>query len=273
MSWYPVAEKLPPAKENPVIELSGISKTYAKSERKAVDTLSLTVPDGRIYGFLGPNGAGKTTTIRILCGALNPDAGSILIDGISMRDSPLDAKRRIGLVHDNPELFNRLKAHEFLDFIADVFGVPTEERRLRIEEYASRFSLSDALASSIGSMSRGMKQKLCVMASLIHDPHNWVLDEPMVGLDPQAAFELKEIMRERTKAGKCVFFSTHVMEVAEKVCDELAIINKGTIIFEGNLAELRGRKSAAPSGTGLSEDSLESLFLNLVDSSNGEHPL
>ncbi|HWP69147.1 MAG TPA: ABC transporter ATP-binding protein [Rectinemataceae bacterium] len=261
-----------------MIELQDVSKTYAKSEHKAVDSLSLTVPDGRIFGFLGPNGAGKTTTIRVLCGALNPDEGTALIDGISMRDSPLEAKRRIGLVHDNPELFNRLKAHEFLDFVADVFGVPTEERRLRIEEYAARFSLSDALASSIGSMSRGMKQKLCVMASLIHDPHNWVLDEPMVGLDPQAAFELKEIMRERTKAGKCVFFSTHVMEVAEKVCDELAIINKGSIIFEGNLAELRSKKSSAPSGTdesgtGESGDSLESLFLNLVDSSNGEPAL
>ena len=256
-----------------MIELSRVSKTYAKSERKAIDSLSLKVPDGLIFGFLGPNGAGKTTTIRILCGALNPDEGGILIDGVSMRDSPLEAKRRIGLVHDNPELFNRLKAHEFLDFVADVFVVPTLERRQKIEEYAARFSLSDALASSIGSMSRGMKQKLCVMASLIHDPHNWVLDEPMVGLDPQAAFELKEIMRERTKAGKCVFFSTHVMEVAEKVCDEIAIINKGTIIFEGNLGELRGRKGSSPAGSGEHGDSLESLFLDLVDSSNGEPPL
>jgi len=256
-----------------VIELSRVSKTYAKSERKAIDSLSLKVPDGMIFGFLGPNGAGKTTTIRILCGALNPDEGGILIDGVSMRDSPLEAKRRIGLVHDNPELFNRLKAHEFLDFVADVFAVPTLERRRKIEEYAARFSLSDALASSIGSLSRGMKQKLCVMASLIHDPHNWVLDEPMVGLDPQAAFELKEIMRERTKAGKCVFFSTHVMEVAEKVCDEIAIINKGTIIFEGNLGELRGGKASSTAESGGPGDSLESLFLNLVDSSNGAAPL
>ena len=256
-----------------MIQLAGISKTYAKSDRKAVDSLSLTVPDGRIFGFLGPNGAGKTTTIRVLCGALDPDTGTILVDGISMRENPLAAKRRIGLVHDNPELFNRLKAHEYLDFVADVFGVTTEERRKRIEEYARRFSLLDTLASSIGSMSRGMKQKLSIMASLLHDPQNWVLDEPMVGLDPQAAFELKEIMRERTKVGKCVFFSTHVMEVAEKVCDELAIVNKGKIIFEGTMASLRGRKTARSQAGEVSEDSLESLFLQLVDSSNGGEAL
>ena len=273
-----------------MIELSGISKTYAKSDRKAVDSLSLTIPDGRIFGFLGPNGAGKTTTIRMLCGALEPSEGAILIDGISMRDKPLAAKRRIGLVHDNPELFNRLKANEYLDFVSDVFGVSTPERRARVEEYAARFSLSDSIGSPIGSLSRGMKQKLGIIASLIHDPHNWVLDEPMVGLDPQAAFELKAIMRERTRAGKCVFFSTHVMEVAEKVCDELAIINKGKIIFEGTIPSLRGRMAAAdakasgPEGAagesaaaetaaGTANDSLERLFLELVDSSNGDGAL
>lgn len=256
-----------------MIELAGVSKTYAKSERKAIDSLSLTIPDGKIFGFLGPNGAGKTTTIRTLCGALDSDEGTILIDGISMKQNPLAAKRRIGLVHDNPELFNRLKAHEYLDFIADIFGVTTEERRTRIEEYAKRFSLSDVLAGSIGSMSRGMKQKLGILASLLHDPQNWVLDEPMVGLDPQAAFELKEIMRGRTRAGKCVFFSTHVMEVAEKVCDELAIINAGRIIFEGTMATLRGKRSASPSDASETENSLESLFLQLVDSSNGDAAL
>lgn len=252
-----------------MIELTDLSKTYGKSTGKAVDTLSLTVPDGRIFGFLGPNGAGKTTTIRMLCGALAADGGSVLIDGISMKERPLEAKRRIGLVHDNPELFNRLKAHEYLDFIGDVFAVPTEERRARISEYAARFSLSDALAASIGSMSRGMKQKLGIIASLLHDPWNWVLDEPMVGLDPQAAFELKTIMRARTHAGKCVFFSTHVMEVAEKVCDELAIINKGKIIFKGTLEELRARRMGLGAGE-KDEDSLEALFLRLVDSSNGD---
>ena len=245
-----------------MIELEDVSKTYAKSGRKAVDGLNLKVPDGRIFGFLGPNGAGKTTTIRLATGSLSPDSGRIRIDGRSMADEPLEAKARIGLVMDNPELFNRLKAHEYLDFCADVFRVPTAERRIRIEELGTRFGLSDVLGSSIGSFSRGMKQKLCVMASLIHDPANWVLDEPMVGLDPEAAFELKEIMRDRTRKGKCVFFSTHVMEVAEKICDELAIIVSGKIVFIGNLAELKAGRGG--------DQSLESLFLNLVDAERSE---
>jgi ABC-2 type transport system ATP-binding protein len=262
-----------------MIELSGVSKTYAKSDRKAIDSLSLTVQNGRIFGFLGPNGAGKTTTIRVFCGALEPDEGSVLIDGVSMAEHPLDAKRRIGLVHDNPELFNRLKAIEYLNFIGDVFRISSQERRTRIDEYAARFGLSDVLSASIGSFSRGMKQKLGLIASLIHDPANWVLDEPMVGLDPQSAFELKELMRQRTREGKCVFFSTHVMEVAEKVCNELAIIDKGKIIFKGTIEDLRRRKESTKPGVsgeagagvererGGEEDSLERLFLELVDSS------
>ena len=250
-----------------MISLTDISKTYSKNKQKAVDCLSLQIPDGKIFGFLGPNGAGKTTTIRIVCGALTAEAGHVSIDGIDMNLDPMAGKRRIGLVHDNPELFNRLKAHEYLDFIGDVFGVATENRRIRIQEYAQRFNLTDVLGSSIGSMSRGMKQKLCIIASLIHDPWNWILDEPMVGLDPQASFQLKEIMRERTKAGKCVFFSTHVMEVAERVCDQLAIINSGKIIFDGKLDDLRAMRMSAGEGE---DRSLESLFLQLVDSSNGE---
>jgi ABC-2 type transport system ATP-binding protein len=245
-----------------VIDLEAVSKTYAKSGRKAVDCLDLKVPNGRIFGFLGPNGAGKTTTIRLATGSLSPDSGRISIDGFSMAEKSLEAKGRIGLVMDNPELFNRLKAHEYLDFCADVFGVPTEVRRRRIEEYGSRFGLSDVLGSSIGSFSRGMKQKLCVMASLLHDPENWILDEPMVGLDPEAAFQLKEIMRERAVAGKCVFFSTHVMEVAEKICDELAIIVAGKIVFIGSLAELKEGRGG--------DQSLESLFLGLVDAERSE---
>jgi len=253
-----------------MIELSNVSKTYAKSDRKAVDSLSLRIPDGKIFGFLGPNGAGKTTTIRVFCGALEPDSGSVHIDGISMIDRPLEAKRHIGLVHDNPELFNRLKANEYLNFVADVFGISALERKARIEDYALRFGLSDALSASIGSFSRGMKQKLGVIASLIHDPSNWVLDEPMVGLDPQSAFELKEIMRQRVKSGKCVFFSTHVMEVAEKVCDELAIIDKGKIIFTGTIEALRSRRESMEGREKTGDESLERLFLELVDSSREE---
>lgn len=245
-----------------MIDLSSLSKTYAKSDRKAVDNLSLSIPDGTIFGFLGPNGAGKTTTIRMLCGSLSPDSGRVGIDGVDMSADPLSAKRRIGFVNDNPELFNRLKGMEFLNFIGDVFAVPESERRARIEDLAGRLGIADVLASSIGSMSRGMKQKLCIVSSLLHDPWNWVLDEPMVGLDPQAAFELKELMRERTKAGRCVFFSTHVMEVAEKVCDRLAIINRGRILFSGSLDELRVLRNAR-------DESLESLFLDLVGDEAG----
>ncbi len=240
-----------------MIELSGISKTYAKSAVKAVDDLSITVQDGEIFGFLGPNGAGKTTTIKALTGVLRPDAGCARIDGIDIAANPLGAKRRIGYVTDNPELFARLKAAEYLNFVADVYGVDSSTRQARTAEYSSLFGIKEALGASIGSFSHGMKQKLLVTASLLHDPQNWVLDEPMVGLDPKAAFALKEIMRTRAAAGKTVFFSTHVMEVAEKLCDRLAIINKGKIVFTGTLAELKTMQGA--------DGSLESLFLELVD--------
>ncbi len=245
-----------------MIELNGISKTYAKSAVKAVDDLSITVKDGEIFGFLGPNGAGKTTTIKALTGVLRPDTGSARIDGIDIAAHPLEAKRHIGYVTDNPELFARLKAAEYLNFVADVYGVDSGTRQARTAEYASIFGIKDALGASIGSFSHGMKQKLLVTASLLHDPQNWVLDEPMVGLDPKAAFALKEIMRTRAAAGKTVFFSTHVMEVAEKLCDRLSIINKGKIVFTGTLAELKTMQGA--------DGSLESLFLELVDDTEEE---
>ncbi|MBU0926705.1 MAG: ABC transporter ATP-binding protein [Spirochaetes bacterium] len=245
-----------------MIELSGITKTYAKSAVKAVDDLSVSVRDGEIFGFLGPNGAGKTTTIKALTGVLRPDAGSARIDGIDVAADPIAAKRRIGYVTDNPELFARLKAAEYLNFVGDVYGVSSADRRARTSEYATLFGIKDALGASIGSFSYGMKQKLLVTASLLHDPQNWVLDEPMVGLDPKAAFALKEIMRARAAAGKAVFFSTHVMEVAEKMCDRLAIVNKGRIVFTGTLAELKAMQGA--------DGSLESLFLELVDDSAEE---
>ncbi|HPB65798.1 MAG TPA: ABC transporter ATP-binding protein [Spirochaetales bacterium] len=240
-----------------MIELKGISKTYAKSAVKAVDDLSLSIEDGEIFGFLGPNGAGKTTTIKVLTGVLRPDSGRASVDGVDIAVDPLEAKRRIGYVTDNPELFARLKAAEYLNFVGDVYGVDSETRRARVAEYAGLFGIRDALGGSIGSFSHGMKQKLIVTASLLPDPPNWVLDEPMVGLDPKAAFALKEVMRARASAGKTVFFSTHVMEVAERLCDRLAIINKGRIVFVGTLAELKSSHGA--------DGSLESLFLELVD--------
>lgn len=244
-----------------MIELSGISKTYAKSAVKAVDGLSVTVKDGEIFGFLGPNGAGKTTTIKALTGVLKADEGAVRIDGLDLAADPIAAKRRIGYVTDNPELFARLRAAEYLNFVADVYGVGDAERRERTARYASLFGIKDALAASIGSFSHGMKQKLLVTASLLHDPSNWILDEPMVGLDPKSAFNLKELMRERAAAGKTVFFSTHVMEVAEKLCDRLAIINRGKIVFMGTLAELKAQRGA--------DGSLEKLFLELVDDGEG----
>ncbi len=240
-----------------MIRLEGVSKTYARSAVKAVADLSISIADGEIFGFLGPNGAGKTTTIKMITGVLRPDAGRVFVDGVDAAADPIEAKRRIGYVTDNPELFSRLKAAEYLNFVGDVYGVDTATRRERVSEYASLFGIKDALGGSIGSFSHGMKQKLLVTASLLPDPSNWVLDEPMVGLDPKASFDLKEIMRGRAAAGKTVFFSTHVMEVAERLCDRLAIINAGRVVFTGTLAELKRAQGA--------DGSLESLFLELVD--------
>jgi ABC-2 type transport system ATP-binding protein len=251
-----------------MIRLEHLTKTYAKSAIKAVEDLSLEIQDGEIFGFLGPNGAGKTTTIKMLTGALEPDAGSVEIGGIDMAASPLEAKARFGFVGDDPELFNKLRAAEYLNFVADIYRVSDRERQERITSLARRFKIADVLSSSIGSFSRGMKQKLCVIASLLHDPEAWILDEPMVGLDPQAAFDLKELMRERALAGGLVLFSTHVMEVAEKLCDRIAIIDRGRLRFVGSLAELRARKSEL--GGGRDGESLESLFLELVDADGSD---
>ncbi|AGT44052.1 ABC transporter ATP-binding protein [Treponema pedis] len=240
-----------------MLEIRNVSKSYGNSKTKAVDNISVTAKAGEIFGFLGPNGAGKTTTIKMITGVLNANAGSIIVDGINIAENSIEAKKRIGYVTDNPELFSQLKAAEFLNFIGDVYGVSSEIRRERVERYTELFGIKNVLNGSIGSFSHGMKQKLLVTASLIPDPAVWVLDEPMVGLDPKSAFQLKEIMRERANSGKVVFFSTHVMEVAEKLCDRLAIINAGKIVFEGSLNELREKRGE--------NGSLEKLFLELVD--------
>jgi ABC-2 type transport system ATP-binding protein len=246
-----------------MIELQELTKTYAKKNERAVDSLSLSVSDGEIFGFLGPNGAGKTTTIKMIAGIIEPDRGEscrgrVLIDGIEVRRDPLEAKTRISYVPDNPELFVRLKASEYLNFLADVYGVSGERRRERISEYSGALKIDDALSSRITSFSHGMKQKLVLVGSLVNDPQNWILDEPLVGLDPEAAFVLKDIMRKRSEAGKTVFFSTHVMEVAERLCTRLAIIAKGKLVFAGTMDELRARGGA--------ERGLERLFLEMVDS-------
>ncbi|MBO4532854.1 MAG: ABC transporter ATP-binding protein [Treponema sp.] len=240
-----------------MLELKNVTKSYNKNTVKAVDSLTMTVNNGEIFGFLGPNGAGKTTSIRMLTGILQPDEGELLLDGVSIKERPIAAKRTFAFVPDNPETFSRLKAIEYLDFISDVYKVPADQKKQRIETYCSKFGLLENLNSRISSFSHGMKQKLFLIASLITDPNNWILDEPMVGLDPEAAFTIKEIMRERAAAGKTVFFSTHVMEVAEKLCDRVGIIKKGKIVFIGTIEELQQQHGAAG-------QSLEDIFLKLV---------
>ena len=240
-----------------MFNLENISKTYAKARTKAVTDLTLTINNGEIFGFLGPNGAGKTTTIKLLTGILMPDEGSVTVDGFSLKDDPINAKKRISFVPDTPEVFSKLKASEYINFIADVYAVPTEQRQQRIKEYAGMFGISDVLSSPISSFSHGMKQKLFLTASLVTDPDNWILDEPMVGLDPESAFKLKELMRERAASGKTVFFSTHVMEVAEKLCDRIGIIKKGKMVFCGTLDELKASHGGA-------DKSLEQIFLELT---------
>ena len=248
-----------------MFEIKNVSKTYTGKKKdnktvKAVNNLSLTVNNGEIFGFLGPNGAGKTTSIRMLTGILEPDEGELLLDGISIRKEPLLAKRQFSFVPDNPETFSRLKAIEYLTFICDVYKISDEDRVERIEKYCERFGLKSVLNNKISSYSHGMKQKLFLVASLITDPQNWILDEPMVGLDPEAAFIAKEIMKERAQSGKTVFFSTHVMEVAEKLCDRIGIIKKGELVFVGTIEELKKEH-------GSKGNSLEDIFIKLVQTS------
>ena len=242
-----------------MFEIQNVSKAYNKNGVKAVDSFNLTVNNGEIFGFLGPNGAGKTTTIKMLTGILQPDEGTVLLDGISMAERPIAAKRTLAFVPDNPETFSRLKAIEDLNFICDVYKVSLEERKQRIDKYCERFGLKEVLVNKISSFSHGMKQKLFLIASLITEPQNWILDEPMVGLDPEAAFIVKELMKERAAQGKTVFFSTHVMEVAEKLCDRIGIIKKGNLVFVGSMAQLKEEY-------GSGNQSLEDIFLKLIGS-------
>ena len=239
-----------------MIEFTHVVKQYGKSNVRAVDDLSLDVCKGKVFGFIGPNGAGKTTTIRLLTGILSPTSGTVTVGGYDMVKNPIEAKRLIGFVPDSHEMYDRLTGLEYLRFMADVYGVSAADRKAHIEKYLSLFELEDAAGEQIRAYSRGMKQKLTIIGALIHRPPVWVLDEPMVGLDPRAAHILKEEMRRHCDAGNTVFFSTHVLEVAEKLCDEIAIIDKGRVIAEGTLDELR---------SGETSESLEQLFLQLTD--------
>jgi len=238
-----------------MIELSNVSKTF-NGKVKAVDNVTMTVKDGEIFGFLGPNGAGKTTTIKIITGILNADSGRVKINGYDIKKDTIQAKFQFGFVPDDPNMFLRLKGIEYLNFMADIYDVPSDVRRQRIEILGERFEMTKALGDQIQSYSHGMRQKIVIMGALIHNPPVWILDEPMTGLDPKSSFTLKEMMREHADKGNTVFFSTHVLEVAEKICDRVAIINKGRILFCGNLEEMREHFK--------SNESLEKMFLELT---------
>ncbi len=238
-----------------MIELKNVTKVYGASKHPSVDALTLTVPAGAVYGFLGPNGAGKTTTIRMITGALKPTSGEVLVDGIDVQKDPLAAKRRIGFVPDGQDLYDKLTGWEYLNFMADIFGVGPE-RKERADRLLATFEMTEAANNRIQSYSRGMKQKITVIGTLIHEPDVFILDEPMVGLDPRAAFQLKEEMKAQAARGATVFFSTHVLEVAEKLCDRVGIISKGRLIAEGTPEELREK-------TG--DSSLEQVFLEMTE--------
>ena len=244
-----------------MIELQNISKTYAKGGKKAVDHLSLKVEGGELFGFIGPNGAGKTTTIKLMTGILSPDEGSIVMAGHSMAEDRLAAQRLIGYVPDGNDLYDRLTGMEYLNFMADVYQVDTAHRKAHIEKYLEIFSLEDAINQQVRSYSKGMKQKLLVIGALIHNPPVWILDEPLGGLDPRAAHLLKEEMLRHCREGNTVFFSTHVLEVAEKLCTRIGIIAEGSLRAQGTLDELRSGEVGA---------SLEDLFLELTETEEDE---
>lgn len=235
-----------------ILEITNFSKSYSK-ENKAVDDISLNVEAGDIFGFIGHNGAGKSTTIRALVGVLDYEEGTIRIDGHDVKDEPMQCKKITAYIPDNPDLYENLTGLQFLNFVADAFEVSEEERKRKIEDYASRFEIMDALSDTISSYSHGMKQKVAIISALIHEPKLLVLDEPFVGLDPKASFTLKEIMHEMCSNGAAVFFSTHVLDVAEKLCNRIAIIKKGKIIANGKIEELLQGKQ-----------SLEEVFMEAV---------
>lgn len=239
-----------------MITIDHVSKSYVKGI-KSVDDLNLEIRDGEIFGFLGPNGAGKTTTIKMITGILNSDHGDIMLDGKSISKNPVEAKRQFGFVPDTPDMFLRLKGIEYLNFIADIYEISEDVRKERIESLTTQFEVRDVLQNQMHSYSHGMRQKFVIIGVLLHNPKNWILDEPMTGLDPKSSYDLKELMRKHSHEGNCVFFSTHVLEVAEKLCDRIGIINKGKLVFVGTYKEMKSKfKENA---------SLEDLFLELTD--------
>ena len=232
-----------------MLKIEHLTKIYG--DKKAVDDLSLHIRPGEIYGFIGHNGAGKTTTIKACCGILQQEEGDIWIDGVSIREDPLGCKAKLAYIPDNPDLYEFMTGIQFLNFVADIFGVSAEDRRERIRKYADAFELTGDLAQPISAYSHGMKQKLAVISALIHQPRLVIMDEPFVGLDPKASHLLKGIMRDICDGGGAIFFSTHVLEVAEKLCDKVAIIKNGKLIKSDTMEEVKG------------DTSLEDVFLEL----------
>ncbi len=234
-----------------MLKIEHLTKIYGK--KKAVDDLSLHIRGGEIYGFIGHNGAGKTTTIKACCGILQQDSGEIFVDGISMRRDPLACKAKLAYIPDNPDLYDYMTGIQYLNFVADIFSVGQQERQDRIRQFSQMFELTNDLAQPVSAYSHGMKQKLAIISALIHEPRLMILDEPFVGLDPSASHLLKTLMRDICQRGGAIFFSTHVLEVAEKLCDKVAIIQNGRLVRSGTMDEVRG------------DASLESVFLELED--------
>lgn len=232
-----------------MLNISHLTKTYG--EKRAVDDLSLRIAPGEIYGFIGHNGAGKTTTLKAVVGIMQFDSGKIEIDGTSVADDPITCKKKLAYIPDNPDLYEFMTGIKYLNFIADIFGVGASEREERIKKYADLFELTDSLGQAIADYSHGMKQKLAIISALLREPKLIIMDEPFVGLDPTASHLLKELMREHCRNGGAIFFSTHVLEVAEKLCDKVAILRKGRLIASGTMEDVKGNQS------------LEEVFLEL----------
>lgn len=237
-----------------MIKVKDLTKKYGS--KLAVDNISFEIKNGEILGFLGPNGSGKTTTLNMLVGLIDATSGSAEIDGMNMLGTSVESKKKIAFLPDNPEIYEDMTGRKFVYFVSNIYGVSKEDRDKRLEEYAKIFGMTDDLDSMISGYSHGMKQKIALISALIHDPEVLMLDEPMVGLDPQASFNLKELMKERTRRGKSVFFSSHVMDVVEKIVDRIIIIKKGELIFQGTIDELKELKSY--------EGDLEKLFLEMT---------
>ena len=240
-----------------MIKFTNVTKKY--NDFTAVDDLSFEVKKGEIVGFIGPNGSGKTTTMKLISGIIKKTSGSIIVNDFDIEKDPLKIKASIGYISDSPDAFLRLKGIDYLNFIADIYDVSLEDRKERIERYGKEFEMMDALANPMLSYSHGMRQKLMIISQLIHEPETWILDEPTVGLDPKSSYTLKEMMKEHASKGKTVFFSTHILEIAEKLCDRVIIIFKGKKIYEGTLAELKEKYR---------DKSLEEIYITLIDENN-----